>query len=133
MGSQIRGIDAVAKKNNQFIICEAKGTTLSHSTVSQHLKKTKTKGRQLSWNWIWASLIDFAEDARNANLFLELYDHVILQENIERRLYISRLKKIKRKYVILSTECYYHKDFKHLNKINAFDAKNKLKKWLDEM
>lgn len=133
LGAQIRGIDAIGKKENRNIICEAKGTVLKNSNASSHLKKTKTKGRQLSWNWIWASIVDFAEDVRNANVFIKIYEQVIQNRDIERRLYITRLAKLKNKYRILSTECYLEKDLEHLNEFNEFSAKEKLCLWLNQI
>lgn len=133
LGQQTRGIDCIGKSNGNYLICEAKGTTLEHSTVSQHLKKTKTKGRQMSWDWIWSSLVDFAEDSRNSKAFLEIYQNVITFDKVERLVFISRLKKIKNKYLIQSTQLYLEGDFNHLSDINSFKAQGKLNNWLNEI
>ncbi len=85
---EIHGIDALAynKKENQYLICEAKGTTIGEKSPAYYLKKTKKRGRQLSWQWCWNCIIDFAEFPATANVFLELYGPLILHTNIKRLL-----------------------------------------------
>jgi hypothetical protein len=132
LGSSITGIDCIAVKNNKYIICEAKGTTSKKKYISSFLKKTKTKGRQMSWDWIWKSIVNFADDSRNSIVFLHIYENVIKLENISRLVSISSLKKIRNKYTIQETKFYKDEDIKHLKGISSFTNQEKLKDWLTQ-
>jgi hypothetical protein len=133
LGSQIRGIDCIAIVNNKKVYCEAKGTIVKNINLSKFLRKTKTKGRQMSWQWIWSSLVDFAEDSRNANVFLENYRNIIRMEDIERKIFISKLEKIKGKYAIQYTMEYGENEISKLRYMNEFPKSQILNKWLDDI
>ncbi|SDW81454.1 hypothetical protein SAMN05444411_102231 [Lutibacter oricola] len=133
LGSSITGIDCIAFKNGNYIVCEAKGTTSKKTYVSKFLRKTKTKGRQMSWDWIWRSLVEFAEDSRNAIVFLEIYENVIKQENITRLISISTLEKINQKFSILETRFYNDFQIKHLKGMQDYSNQKTLIKWLLEI
>ncbi len=135
LGQSIHGIDALAidSKRKEIIICEAKGTSRSKITVSQVLKRTKLRGRQMSWRWIWASLVDFAEHGPNANAFLMLYDDVINLHKLQRVVSISEVRKRAQEYTVSNTRLFYDDDFAHLKHMNEFPARASLKEWLDEI
>ncbi len=133
IGVSIKGIDCIAVKDDIWYICEAKGTTTNKKRLSYFLRNTKTKGRQMSWNWIWRSLIEFAEDPFNSKVFLYLYRNVIYQKNIRRLIGVSYLKKEDNLFIIENTNLYYEKDIDKLNGINLFTNKNNLQRWLDSI
>lgn len=89
---QLRGIDAIVRRKSDgvFILCEAKGSSrpLAASPLA-YLPETKTKGRQLGWQWCWDSLIDMAEHPATAAAFLVLLQPM-LEGRIERLLTITR-------------------------------------------
>ncbi len=133
IGVSIKGIDCIAVKDNIWYICEAKGTTTNKKILSYFLRNTKTKGRQMSWDWIWRSLIEFAEDSLNSKVFLCLYRNVIYQKNIRRLIGVSYLKKTNKHFIIESTSLYCDKDINNLKGINLFTNKNNLQKWLNSL
>lgn len=133
LGSQIRGIDCIAIIDDKKVFCEAKGSIVKSINLSKFLRKTKTKGRQMSWQWIWGSLVEFAEDSRNANVFLENYRNIIRMEDIERKTFISKLEKIKDKYAIQYTVEYGENEISKLAYMNEFPKSQILKKWLYEI
>ena len=99
-------IDAVAydKARNCFVLCEAKGTTASKIRhPGRYLAKTRHKGRQFSWRWCWQSLVDFAEVATTAGLFLELVEP-FLEGRVERLLCVSRLQQVGKEQFVLLDE-----------------------------
>jgi len=133
LGSSLKGIDCIAKDDQGFIICEAKGTSAIAKSASYYLRKTKTKGRQLSWEWIWSSLIDAAEDGRSAAAFLTLYSSIIRQQNIGRLLSISALSDSQDGYTIKTTSVVNESDLCQLNNMNGNLPYAKLRNWLDEI
>ena len=112
LGMTLHGIDAITKDNNDdYTIYEIKGTTRNLRSPKSYLKKTRNRGRQLTWEWCWASLVDMAEFPLASSVFLELYEHMINQ-------------KIKRKLVIV--ECRKEKEYYlgHTMHIYSFDELN---------
>lgn len=89
---QLRGIDAIVRRKSDgvFILCEAKGSSrpLAASPLT-YLPETKTKGRQLGWQWCWNSLVDMAEHPATAAAFLVLLQPM-LNGRVERLLTITR-------------------------------------------
>ncbi|MBF0378485.1 MAG: hypothetical protein HQK72_13540 [Desulfamplus sp.] len=102
----IHGIDAVAldKKTGEYVICEAKGSSLPKiKSFSSYLKKTKNKGRQLSYEWCWASLIDYAFQASTSGIFIKLVEPIIMKK-IKRLLCVSLLNKTIYGYTVRETK-----------------------------
>ena len=98
----IRGIDVIAlnEKTNEYIICEAKGSSSDKiKTFSHYLKNTKSKGQQLSYKWCWASLVDYAFKASTAGIFLKLFEPII-HNKIQRMLCLSLLEECNLGYTI---------------------------------
>lgn len=89
----VHGVDAVLRdrRTGRYILCEAKGTgrPIADSPLS-YLRRTRTKGRQLSWMWCWRSLADCALTATTAPLFLGLLSP-FLGGQVERLLVVTRL------------------------------------------
>ncbi len=133
MGLSIRGIDCIAIKNNIWYICEAKGTTTNKNTVSSFLRNTKTKGRQMSWNWIWRSLVEFAEDPFNSKVFLNLYQNIIYKKNVKRLVGVSYLERVDNMFSIKNTNLYYEKEINKLKGMNLFTNKKNLQEWLNSL
>lgn len=93
IGMTLHGIDAVTKTNDgSYTVYEIKATTRDLRSPRSYLRKTKHKGRQLSWQWCWASLVDMAEFPLTAPIFLELYVKMI-ERKIKRKLAIVECKK----------------------------------------
>lgn len=133
LGLEIHGIDAVAKNKTtgHYIICESKGTSLSRiKTPAYYLKKTKHKGRQLSWEWCWASLVDFAETGTTAYIFLELVKP-FLSGAVERLLSATLLKRTSNGFKIKETKIWQEPDFQ-APWLTDFQFK-KQKDWLNQI
>ena len=93
IGMTLHGIDAVTKTNDgSYTVYEIKATTRNLRSPRSYLRKTKHKGRQLSWQWCWASLVEMAEFPLTAPVFLELYVKMI-EQKIKRKLAIVECKK----------------------------------------
>lgn len=132
---EIHGIDALAydKEENQYLICEAKGTTIQKKSPSYYLKNTKKRGRQLSWQWCWNCIVDFAEFPATANVFLEIYKSIILNQNVKRLLSVTFCRKIKDGYLIQKTRTW---DEEELNRYEWFNQQmdfSKQKEWLEQI
>lgn len=132
LSMQIWGFDALALDENTgtYLICEAKGTTGKFKTPPSYLKKTVKKGRQLSWEWCWRTLTDFAEDSLTAPVFTALYRPLILQQNIERLLFVAQLERSKGDFVISDTKFW---DEEHLQQYDFLSKRKDLSKhrrWL---
>lgn len=131
----IHGIDALAhnKEENQYLICEAKGTTIQKQSPSYYLKNTKKRGRQLSWQWCWNCIVDFAEFPATANVFLEIYKSIILNQNVKRLLSVTFCRKINDGYLIQKTRTW---DEEELNRYEWFNQKkdfSKQQEWLQQI
>ncbi len=130
LGLSIVGIDCIAVKNKTWYIGEAKGITSKRTALSSFLKNTKTKGRQMSWDWIWRSLVNFAEAPLNAGVFLSLYKDIILQTNTKRIVGVSQLAKVKKGYFISNTQIYEEPHITSLKNMNCFTNMKRLQEWL---
>ena len=90
---EVRGIDAIARRRStgRYLICEAKGSerALSGSPLA-YLHHTRHKGRQLTWEWCWKSVVDMADFPTTAQAFLELLGPMLNGE-VERLLVVSRV------------------------------------------
>lgn len=108
LGMTLHGIDAISKDiDGTYTIYEIKGTTRKLRSARSYLKKTRKRGRQLTWKWCWASLVDMAEFPLTASVFLALYEDIIF-------------KRVKRKLSII--ECQKEEDNSYTGKdIHTFD------------
>lgn len=90
LGWQLRGIDAIARRQSDgvLILCEAKGTSRAIAPPLSYLGETKTRGRQLGWRWCWNALLDMAEYPATAAVFLALL-RPMLEGRVERLLVAS--------------------------------------------
>ena len=79
--------------SGNLVILEGKGSTRPIRTPASYLKRTKTKGRQLSWDWCWSSAIDLAEHPATAVAFLGLYQGLILGK-AERMLAVTKARRV---------------------------------------
>jgi hypothetical protein len=135
LAHEIHGIDALAysEEENLYLICEAKRSTIQKRSPSYYLKNTKKRGRQLSWQWCWNCIVDFAEFPATANVFLELYKQIILNRNVKRLLSVSFCQNINKGYIIQNTKIW---DESALNCYEWFNQKkdfSKQKKWLQQI
>ena len=132
---EIHGIDALAynKEKNHYLICEAKGTTLREKSPSYYLKKTKNRGRQLSWKWCWNCLIDFAEFPPTASVFLNLYKPFILGKGVKRILSVTFCQKEENGFSIIYTKIWNENDLTCYNWFKDERDFSKQRKWLKEI
>lgn len=98
---QVRGIDAIARHRPTgcYVICEAKGT---QSPIAEspliYLRTTRHKGRQLSPEWCWKSLVDMADHPTTALAFMHLLEP-LLHGRFERLLAVTQVVKRRRGYL----------------------------------
>ncbi len=115
----LHGIDVVTKdRDGIYTIYEIKGTTKKITKPARYLRKTKTRGRQLSLQWCWYSLTDHAFNPVGANLFLTLLDD-FLNFKVKRKLAI--IKCFKEDDGSFSGEDVQIDDFKSLNIKESYD------------
>jgi len=127
----LHGIDAITQDDNgMYTIYEIKGTARELKTPKSYLKRTKHKGRQLSWEWCWMSLVDMAEFPLTASVFLvELYEPVIHQR-VKRKLVIVECSKCQdRSYIGENIHIF---DYEELGIKEKYNLKNP-KKMLEEL
>ena len=89
---QRTGLDLVfrSRSDDRIVIVEAKGTGQRVITAPlYYLRRTRTKGRQLSWDWVWRLLTDMAYDASTADGFFRVL-RPLLDGRVERALVIAR-------------------------------------------
>ena len=76
--------------NGRPLIYEAKATGRPIAkSCNRYLRKTRHKGRQLSWRWCWATLTECACLGASAYAFLKLA-RPIIERQCDRRLLVSR-------------------------------------------
>jgi len=131
----IHGIDAVAihKNTGKILICEAKGTSLAKiKSFSSYLKKTKHKGRQLSNEWCWTSLVDFAFQGPTAGIFLQLLSPMINYE-ADRLLTVSQLNTEKNGFTVIHTKTWSEAEMQSRSWFAKPYVLTKQHQWLDEI
>ncbi len=131
----IHGVDAVAynSRTDEYLLCEAKGTSLAKlRSVCSYLKATKTKGRQLSWQWCWASFVDCAGLASTAPLFLRLLKP-FLEGRVQRMLAVTQLKQDAMGCIISATKTWGESELCQFSDLDAPYDLSKQRLWLDEM
>lgn len=91
---EVRGVDAVYRdhRTGRYVLCEAKGASnpIAGGPLS-YLRRTRSKGRQLSWEWCWTTLVDFACVGTTAPAFLNLLKP-FLQGQVDRLLCVTELR-----------------------------------------
>jgi hypothetical protein len=97
IGMTLHGIDLISVSEKQYIIYEVKGTTKKLRSPKFYLRKTKFKGKQLSWLWCWKSLCELAYFPLTANVFLKLYKKII-NKKVKRKLIVVECEKLKNNY-----------------------------------
>lgn len=131
----IQGFDAIAydQQNDVYHICEAKGTTRPIASPLTYLKKTRRKGRQLSWEWCWRTLVDFALAGYTAPVFLNLYKRVLRNEGIARMLAVSKLNDEDEYFTLVETKVWYEQELADHAPLAESYALEKQLKWLEEI
>lgn len=129
------GIDVIAKhrESRRYLICEAKGTTGAFGSPATYLKTTKHKGRQLSWQWSWTSLVDFSDSPTASSVFLELYRSMILEQEIERLLCVTKAEKVPGGYVAGETRTWAETELSCYEWFRMTKDWSKLRGWLGEL
>lgn len=113
LSMDIHGIDAIAfhPESQRYLICEAKGTASeSVHQFSHYLKNTRRKGRQLSHEWCWASILDYSCLGTTAHIFLRMLEHM-LDGNYERLLCVTQLSESESGYSIRSRRIWREEHF----------------------
>jgi hypothetical protein len=129
------GIDVIAKhrESGRYLICEAKGTTGAFGSPAAYLKTTKHKGRQLSWQWAWNSMVEFADSPTASSVFLELYRSMILEQGIDRLLCVTKAEKIPGGYVAGETRTWGETKLSYYEWFRITKDWGKLLGWLGEL
>jgi hypothetical protein len=129
------GIDIIAKhrKTGRYLICEAKGTTNNIGFPASYLKQTKNKGRQLSWQWVWRSLVDFADSPTASSVFLALYRQMIMEQGIERVFCVTRVEAVAGGFKPAETQVWGEEELAGLAWLRAAKDWEKLRGWVFEM
>lgn len=91
LGYEIHGLDALLRdeETGHIIFIEIKGTSRKIASPLSYLKRTKRKGRQLSWEWLYRSLEEAAHSMASSTLYLYCLPHLV-HSTVERWLVISR-------------------------------------------
>lgn len=129
------GIDIVAKHRHtgRYLVCEAKGTTNEIGSPASYLKLTKSKGRQLSWQWVWRSLVYCADSPAASSVFLELYRPMILEQGIERLLCVTKVDSVLGGFILAETRAWEEKELASYTWFSVSKNWGKLCGWLMEM
>jgi hypothetical protein len=72
---QRNGIDLIVRRraDGHIIFLEAKGSSRQiNGNPLHYLRSTKTKGRQLTWTWIWHSVLGMGADGYAADAFFRV-------------------------------------------------------------
>lgn len=128
------GIDVVAqhRREGRFLICEAKGTINPIRSPGIYLKKTRHKGRQLSWHWCWVSLCEFALHGPTARIFLLLFRD-ILRGRAERCLAVTRLLRRGRNWLVDETKILREDDLLDSGWLAEKPSWSRELQWLSEL
>lgn len=135
LSMDIHGIDAIAfhPERKQYLICEAKGTSLEKlHHFNYYLRKTRRKGRQLSHEWCWASILDYAYQGTTAHIFLKMLEH-ILEGNYERLLCVTHLSKSSSGFSIVASRIWSEADFKRSEWLSSPYDLTRQQSWLEEI
>lgn len=122
------GIDLIAKdrETGQWVFVESKGTTRRIRRPLDYLAKTKHKGRQLSWEWCWVSLQEFANEGPSAKAFLSTFED-LLNFKVSRLLLVNRLEPTESRYLVVETRVF------NVDDLGARPDWSHLDAWLKEM
>lgn len=132
---EVRGIDAVYRdrRTGRFVLCEAKGTAhpIAGGPLS-YLRRTRGKGRQLSWEWCWATLVDFACVGSTAPAFLNLLAPFLAGE-VDRLLVVTELRPENGGWRIVGSKAWREDDFSSIPELaEAYDL-GRQRDWLGEI
>lgn len=120
LGYEIRGIDAILKDNDsgKIIFVELKGTSRPINKPLSYLKKTKTKGRQLSWEWIFKSLLNVHKAMAASSVFLYCLE-AVLTGKAERWLVITKSVKQSDIWINQEVKAYDDQDIRNLTNLES--------------
>lgn len=130
-----RGFDCIAyqRESDTYYICESKGTTRPITYPTSYLKKTKTKGRQLSWEWCWKACLDYSEQGFTANVFLKLYPRILKKQGIKRILGITQVKEHKGYYTTIDFKLIDEEILNQYDWLSAHSFSDNLHRWHKEI
>jgi hypothetical protein len=135
LSMDIHGIDAIAfhPETQNYLICEAKGTSLERfHHFSYYLRKTRRKNRQLSHEWCWASILDYAYMGTTAHIFLKMLEH-ILEGNYERLLCVSHLSNSDLGYSVVASRIWSEAEFSKCEWLSSPYDLSRHRSWLEEI
>lgn len=129
---QLHGIDAIARIRSSgiYVICEAKGTQapVTQSPLN-YLHRTRHKGRQLSREWCWKSLIDMADYPSTALAFLTLLEPM-LDGRYERLMSITHVRRQDRGFTTQERHLYREAGLQEYPPLAAlYDLARQQKMW----
>lgn len=131
----VHGVDAVLRdgRTGRYILCEAKGTErpIADSPL-RYLRRTRTKGRQLSWMWCWRSLADCAFTATTAPLFLRLLAP-FLNGQVGRLLVVTHLGRGMGGWTIDDARAWREADLSAIPELAAPYDLDRHRRWLAEL
>jgi hypothetical protein len=127
-------IDLVARhvSTSRLLLCEAKGSTRAWCSGGAYLRHTRRKGRQLSWRWCWASLIEFAFRGPTAGLFLTTFRE-FLRGEADRALLISRAHPHRAKFLVTETRAILEDEVRAIPMLEAAPERQRWLSWLQQL
>lgn len=95
LGYEIRGLDVILRdeQTKKLIFVELKGTSRKIRGPLSYLKRTKTKGRQLSWEWVFRSLLNVHHAMAASSVLLYCLEPIFSGE-AERWLAVTRATRV---------------------------------------
>ncbi len=84
------GLDILAfePRTGRAVIVEVKATSKTiNAGLRSHLRSTRTKGRQMTWEWVWRSTVEMACEAGTAAAFLRVV-RPLLDGRAERQIHV---------------------------------------------
>lgn len=128
------GIDLVAKHTStgRLLLCEAKGTTGPWCPAGTYLRHTRRKGRQLSWQWCWASLIEFAFRGPTARLFLTTFRE-FLRGEADRALVINKTRAHGTGFLVIETRAIGESVVRAVPMLDAAPDRQRWLSWLQQL
>ena len=95
-----------------------------------YLRRTRAKGRQLSWQWCWQSLVDHALVATTAPAFLALIEP-FLDGAVERLLAVTVLTREEAGWRIANTHVWREPELATVPELAAPYELKRQRRWLD--
>ena len=127
LGYEIHGLDVLLKDNEtgKVIIVELKGNSRPIRSPLSYLKKTKNKGRQMSWIWIFKSLLSSYNSMAASSVLLHCLGP-LFENRIERWVSVSHAKKQQSHWSVDEIKFYKEEDLKKYPQLNE---SKELGKW----